>query len=374
MSKSAIVIGSGIVGLAMARALSLKGYSVTVVERGAKATGASIRNFGMVWPIGQPSGKLYNRAMRSRNIWKEIGDAAAFWYDECGSLHLAYHDDEWMVLQELNKAFRDDKREVSLLTPSEINDRFKGINLAGLKGGLFSKSEMIVDPREAIAAITEYLSEKYQVKFIWNTNVTSVKSNEVTAGKKSFSADLICICSGADFETLYPEKFRSLSVTKCKLQMMRFVNDDDSFRIGTSLCGGLSLIHYESFKAAPSLDLLRKRYQQEMPEFLRLGIHVMVSQNGKGELTVGDSHEYGLSFTPFDEVYINDLIISYLKEFAITDKWEQIQSWHGVYPKMTNRNTDIVLEAEEGVYIINGLGGAGMTLSFGFAEEACENF
>ena len=36
----------------------------------------------------------------------------------------------------------------------------------------------------------------------------------------------------------------------------------------------------------------------------------MVSQNGKGELTVGDSHEYGLTFSPFDEAYINDLIIT----------------------------------------------------------------
>ncbi|HVZ96968.1 MAG TPA: TIGR03364 family FAD-dependent oxidoreductase [Chitinophagaceae bacterium] len=374
MGKSAIVIGSGIVGLAMARALSVKGYSVTVVERGAKATGASIRNFGMIWPVGQPSGQLYSRAMRSRSIWKEIGNAAGFWYDECGSLHLAYHDDEWTVLQELNEVFKDDKRAVSLLSPAEVKEKFNGVNASGLQGGMFSASEVIVDPREAIAAIPAYLSDKYQVKFIWNTNVTAVKSNSIIAGNKSFSADLICICSGADFETLYPGVFASLNVTKCKLQMMRFINDTDAFRIGTALCGGLSLIHYDSFKAAPSLNLLKKRYQEQMPEYLRLGIHVMVSQNGRGELTVGDSHEYGLSFTPFDEAYINDLVISYLKKFAVTDRWKQIQSWHGIYPKMTNGNADLFWEAEDGVYIINGLGGAGMTLSFGFAEEVCEKF
>jgi len=72
MKKSAIVIGAGIVGLATARALGARGYRVTVFERDEKAVGASIRNFGMVWPIGQPVGKLYDRAMKSRGFWKEL--------------------------------------------------------------------------------------------------------------------------------------------------------------------------------------------------------------------------------------------------------------------------------------------------------------
>ena len=127
--------------------------------------------------------------------------------------------------------------------------------------------------------------------------------------------------------------------------MMRFVNSNVDFRIGSALCGGLSLIHYESFKAAPSLHLLKERYGYELSEYLKLGIHVMVSQNGKGELTVGDSHEYGLTFSPFDEAYINDLILRYLKTFALTEDWNLVQSWHGIYPKMPNGKTNVFLKA-----------------------------
>ncbi len=370
---SAIVIGAGIVGLATARALSLKGFDVTVIERSGKAVGASVRNFGMIWPIGQPEGKMYNRAIRSRNVWKEIADDAGFWKDECGSLHLAYHEDEWKVLQELYEAFTNSGRLVSLKTKEEIAGNFNGVNPKNLIGGLFSDTELIIDPREGIESLPGYLSEKYNVHFVWNKNVNAVETNKIWMGEEFMQADVICICSGADFETLFPAKFSELKITKCKLQMMRFANSDTNFKIGTSLCGGLSLIHYESFKAASSLPLLKERYQDELSEYLKLGIHVMVSQNGKGELTVGDSHEYGLTFSPFDEAYINDLILKYLKTFADTDGWNMIQSWHGIYPKMPNGKTDVFLKAEDGVYIINGLGGAGMTLSFGFAEEVVES-
>jgi glycine/D-amino acid oxidase-like deaminating enzyme len=151
--------------------------------------------------------------------------------------------------------------------------------------------------------------------------------------------------------------------------MLRFVSDQPAFTIGTSVCGGLSLIHYKSFTAAPSLLKLKQRYEMEMAEYLNAGIHVMVSQNNRGELTVGDSHEYAKTFEPFDSAHINQLILDYLQTFMHSKQWQLIQTWNGVYPKMTNGETDIFLQPEPGVYIVNGLGGAGMTLSFGFAEE-----
>ena len=71
MNKSAIVVGAGIVGLATARALAEKGYSVKVIEKSQFALGASVRNFGMLWPVGQPDGNLYNRSVRTKEIWVE---------------------------------------------------------------------------------------------------------------------------------------------------------------------------------------------------------------------------------------------------------------------------------------------------------------
>ena len=78
-NRTAIVVGAGILGMATARALAIKGYKVKVIERSQFSIGASIRNFGMLWPIGQPDGQLYDRAIRSREIWKEYLNAWNRW-------------------------------------------------------------------------------------------------------------------------------------------------------------------------------------------------------------------------------------------------------------------------------------------------------
>ena len=366
--KSAIVIGAGIVGLALARSLGERGYTITVFERNDKAVGASIRNFGMLWPIGQPNGNLYERALRSKSIWKQVCDEAGIWYEERGSLHLAYNALEQQVIEEIAAANRK-LRQVTVLNPAEALIKSEAVNPVNLKGALFSEDEMIIESRVAIEKLPAYLTAKYGVAFHFNTAVTCINYPTVISGKQHWQADEIYVCSGSDFETLYPEVFAANAFTKCKLQMMRFITQQNNWRIGPALCGGLSLIHYKGFEVAASLPQLKAEYEQTRGDYLKWGIHVMVSQNAEGELTVGDSHEYGLVHDPFNKQFINRLIVDYLKQFLIIKDEEVMQTWNGIYPKITNGETDFINSPEQGVTIVNGLGGAGMTLSFGLAEE-----
>ncbi len=364
-NKSAIVIGAGIVGLATARALAVRGCQVKVFERHPKAQGASVRNFGMLWPIGQPSGKLYERALRSRSIWKEMINMAKIWHGEVGSLHLAYRQEELHVIEEFKEKFG----QYQMLSCQEVKSKTEAFVEKGLMAALWSNEEMIIDPREAIAKIPDALCQKYGVDFHWHKTVTDISYPRVKIDQDWNEADLIFVCSGPDFETLYPTLFQHTNITKCKLQMMRLATQPKGWRIGPALCGGLTLVHYNSFKSMDSHAALVDYYEKNYPEYLKWGLNVMVSQNGAGELTIGDSHEYGLAHSPFNLKFIDDMILKYLATFAHFKDWTISEHWNGIYPKMKDGSTELVLKPENGVTIINGLGGAGMTLSFGLAEE-----
>jgi glycine/D-amino acid oxidase-like deaminating enzyme len=137
--------------------------------------------------------------------------------------------------------------------------------------------------------------------------------------------------------------------------------------MGPALSAGLTLTHYGSFAHCQGLTALRERISAETPWFPAWGIHVMMSQNGLGELVIGDSHEYGNVHEPFLREEIDQYILDYLRLFAQMPDPAIAERWYGVYAKTPGKPV-IVAEPLPGVIVFGGLGGAGMTLSFGLAE------
>jgi len=360
-----IIIGGGIIGLAHA-VLSIEyGLKTLLIERDRKAVGASIRNFGLIWPIGQPQGTKFDRAMKSRKRWVEMAKKCGFWCLENGSLHLAYNRQAMDVLEEYHRTFG---YETQMLTPSEVSILSHAVNSQGLRGGLYSPTELNIDPKEAIYSITQWLDDHPKCTLRYGEKALEVESGYVKTSKSTFQADKIIICSGSDFQSLYPSVFRESGLIKSKLQMLRTKPMNSNFELGPTLCGELTLRHYASFAQCKSLDVYKKKVAQEMPEYDKWGIHVMISQNSHNELIIGDSHEYGFTFDPFIKQEINDLILRYMKKFASVGEINMLENWYGVYAKHPTE-TEFIAEPEEGVKIATGFGGAGMTFSFGYAEE-----
>ena len=110
-----------------------------------------------------------------------------------------------------------------------------------------------------------------------------------------------------------------------------------------------------------------------MPDYGRLGIHVLVAQNGLGEVVIGDSHEYGDAIEPFDKPHLDELILAYLRTFLTIPDLTIAARWHGVYVKHPTESFVVARPAPD-VLAVTGVGGAGMTLSFGLAEQTVSNW
>ena len=323
------IVGAGILGLAHAYMLGRRGRSVVVLERSPQAAGASVRNFGMIWPVGQPAGRLHEMALRSRELWLEVLEAARLPYFPTGSLHVVYREDEAAVAQEFCDVGPRLGYQCSWLDRDAVLERSNAVRPTGmlgevLIGAIWSPGEITVDPRVTLARLPRFLSEKFGVRFRMGMAARSINLPVIEAGGEKWEVGAAIVCAGDDFESLYPEMFRASGLTRCKLQMMRTRPQPEGWQLGPALAAGLTLRFYESFQVCRTLRALQERIAAETPEYDRWGIHVLVSQTAGGELTIGDSHEYGAAVEPFDRAEIDDLILQYARGFLQAPNLEKI--------------------------------------------------
>jgi FAD dependent oxidoreductase TIGR03364 len=371
------IVGAGILGLAHAYAAAKAGKSVTVFERSPKAAGASIRNFGMVWPIGQPHGEMLALSLRSRELWIELLTAARLPFRNTGSLHLAYAEDEVAVCEEFAAVAPGMGYRCSWLDAAHVLAKSDAVveegSLGTLQGGLWSDTELTVDPRQIIAKLPAFLTERYGVKFHFATQVRAIEPTStgsvVSSAAGLVHAQTVFVCSGEDFESLYPEHFAASGLTRCKLQMMRTAPQPAGWELGPSLAAGLTLRFYPAFQICKSLPALAQRIAAETPEFDRWGIHALVSQTADGALTLGDSHEYGLSVDIFNKQEIDDVILEYTLGFLKAPDLKVAERWYGVYAKHPSKPL-VAMSPEKRVRIVASPGGSGMTLSMGVGEHS----
>jgi FAD dependent oxidoreductase TIGR03364 len=360
------IVGAGILGLAHAYVFAKSGRRVVLFEREQRACGASVRNFGMVWPIGQPAGEMLRLALRSREIWLGMLAQTKLPFRNTGSLHLAYHADEATVLQEFADIAPGVGYSCKWLNVAQTLERSHAAVRDGLKGSLWSSTEFTVDPRQTILCLPSFLRE-LGVDLRYGEVVRSINVPDVETTRSRYRAEAAIVCSGADFQTLYPDIFASSGLTRCKLQMMRTAGQN-GWELGPSLASGLTIRFYKAFRLCSTLDALKARVSAEKPEYDRWAIHILVSQTADGAITLGDSHEYGDSPDIFDKTEIDRLILEEARTFLRLPSWHLAEHWHGVYayhPQLP------FFEAspQPGVRILNGVGGSGMTLSFGLAEH-----
>jgi FAD dependent oxidoreductase TIGR03364 len=366
-SADVAVVGGGILGLAHAYAFARLGRRVVLFERNERASGASVRNFGMIWPVGQPAGEMHTMALRSREIWLEVLRAAKLHFRPTGSLHAAHHDDEADVLREFVEIGPAAGYSCAWLNAEATLAKSEAIKPEGLRGSLWSDTELTVDPREVIRQLPDFLRE-IGVELRYGTPVRGIAMPWIEAGAERWEAEAAIVCGGDDFETLFPEIFAGSGLTRCKLQMLRTAPQPGGWQLGPSAAGGLTLRFYKAFSICKTLAALQSRVAAEKAEYDHWGIHILASQTTDGAITLGDSHEYGREVDIFNKSLIDDLILREAATFLRLPDWGVTEHWYGVYCLHPD-HPFFTAEPEPGVRIVTAPGGSGMTLSFGLADR-----
>jgi FAD dependent oxidoreductase TIGR03364 len=375
MSKgNAVIIGAGIMGLAHALTALEAGWSVVVLERDGRPLGASVRNFGTLWPIGCTFGPEREQALFGVQRWKELAPEAGFYIKPQGSLSLAYRPEAWAVLKEFmaNAGAKTDGFE--LLEPDEVLKRFPAVNPVGLRGALRSLAETVVQPASSIAALAAFL-QKRGASVLFGTPAVKIHADAVeTSDGRRFAFDQLVIAAGDEMRLFFPDECAAAQLNRCRLQMMRTVPQPAGFDLGAILVSDLTLCHYPAFRNCPSSQLLQARLDEELPTHRKWGVHVIAAQHFDGTLTLGDSHEYAPDFDPDTRTEVDDLVLEALRGFVRVPDLRIAARWQGIYLKSKIGQTQVVLHPRERVTMVTAMGGIGMTLSWGCARRTLESW
>ncbi len=368
-SSEVLVVGAGIAGLSHAIAAVERGLSVTVIDRDARAVGASIRNFGHACVTAQ-TGELAELALVAREKWLRYGGLAGFFHVESGALAIARTAAESAVLDEL--AGSRESGQVRLLTAPEARQHLGEASDRAIVGGALLRDDLRVDPREAVGALAAWLAEQPGVTFSWRTSYLGASGGVVRTTRGDFRAERTIVCVGHDLDVLYPELADEHQVERCALQMAR-VEAPAGLILGPAVLTGTSMLRYPAFAETDAAVALRAEMAAQHPELIDIVANVMFTQRPDGTLIVGDSHRYGATHDPFLAEAISTTLLDAVAQILGVPDLRVIERWQGVYAS-SPRQPFVIAEAEPGVTAAIVTSGVGMTISLGLAELTFAGF
>ena len=358
------VVGAGIVGLGCALAAARRGLSVVVMERGPRALGASIRNFGFITVTGQDHDTIWPRARRTRDIWHELVLQAGIVVHQRGMWLAAQRMEAVAVLEAFMAT--DMAQGCELLDAAAARKRSPRLDAAGHKAVLASPHELRIEPREAIPRIAAWLAETQGVEFLWNTAVQALEDTTLMSARGPLSADAVAVCPGDDLSTLFPERLAAHQVSRCKLQMLRL--ESPGFEMPGTLMSDLSLLRYGGFARLPEAVALRQQIKAQQGEYLHHGIHLIVAQALDGSLVVGDSHHYDTADQPFSDAAVDDLILAEYRRVMGAAAPAVRERWIGTYAVAPDRAA-LIDAPSPAVRLVVVTSGIGASTGFAIGEE-----
>ncbi|MCN9240622.1 TIGR03364 family FAD-dependent oxidoreductase [Streptomyces sp. RY43-2] len=366
------IVGGGVVGTMHAWQAIQRGHEVVQIERETEARGASLRNFGQIWVSGRAGGEELDTALRAREMWEEIGaKVPALGFRAIGSLTPIRTELELAVAEAAVARADAAARGYRLLTPAEaraVNPALRGEFIAALH----CARDAAVEPRTAQRVLRAELEKSPGYRFLGGREVREVTGAATVRDDHGdiHSGDAVVLCTGAWLGGLVRELAGpDLPVRRVRLQMMQ--TDPLGEPLTTSVADGDSFRYYPAYRSA-ALDELNAR-QPQAKTAAENRMQLLMVQRADGGLTIGDTHEYEhpFAFDTLEDPY--DHLTQVVESFLGRPLPKIRRRWAGVYAQCTDSSRVVHRQqVRDGVWLVTGPGGRGMTCSPAIAETTAD--
>lgn len=362
-----IVVGGGVFGVMHALFALLRGADVVHLERDLEPSGATVRNFGLIWVSGRAVGRELTMALRARELWEALAQKApGIGFRANGSITLLNNVRELEVAEKALLRADAASRQFELLSHEEVRERNPGLDGVFLRG-LYCGRDAAVESRASLGALRTLMTETGRYEYLPGRELVGVGDHVVIDHRGvRHGGDQIALCLGAYVSGFAAELFDDEPLRKVRLYMAE--TEPLGRTLTTSIANGDSFRYYPGFSGYAK-DLL----DDQDPTAAQFAIQLLCQQRMHGGLTIGDTHEpersglFETSDRPMD-------IIEMAARQAIGSDMPRIERrWSGVYHQLSNPEPNEVYFRKvvaSGVSAITGAGGRGMTLAPAIAEES----
>jgi FAD dependent oxidoreductase TIGR03364 len=362
-----VVVGGGVFGTLHALFALARGASVAHLERDAVPSGATVRNFGLIWVSGRAVGRELDLALRARELWEDIAhDVPGIGFRANGSITLINGVRELEVAQSAMMRADADVRQFELLSPEEIAQRNPALR-GDFTSGLFCGRDAAVESRAALGALRAYMENSGRYEYLPGRELVGVVDHAAIDHRGThYAGDHVVLCLGATLSGFAAELFDDGRLRKVRLHMA----ETEPFEqiLTTSVANG------DSFRYYPGFAAFAREFLEDQPSpAADFAIQLLCQQRLHGGLTIGDTHEPevpGLFETldrPMD-------VIEAAARLVIGAAMPRIERrWSGVYHQLVDPAPDEIYlrkQVARGVSAVTGAGGRGMTLAPAIAEES----
>ncbi|MEU7646656.1 TIGR03364 family FAD-dependent oxidoreductase [Streptomyces huasconensis] len=363
-----IVVGAGVVGTMHAWHAVERGHEVVQIERESEARGASLRNFGQIWVSGRAGGEELDTALRARELWEGIGARVpGLGFRANGSLTLVRTERERAVAEAALARPDAAARGYKLLGEQEaraLNPALRGDFLAAL----WCERDAAVEPRTAQLRLREALLASPRYTFLPGREVREVVGAGAVRDDHGdvHSGDVVVLATGAWLGGLVRELAGpDLPVRRVRLQMMQTAPLGEP--LTTSVADADSFRYYPAYRS-DALDALDAG-QAQAPTAAAHKMQLLMVQRADGGLTIGDTHEYEhpFAFDTVEDPY--DHLAEVVEGFLGRPLPKITRRWAGVYAQCVDTSRVVHRQqVRDGVWLVTGPGGRGMTCSPAIAE------